>query len=457
MVGDVERAELERRLATATSRALALTRSLVFDAIPDAVCFALHIQKWDVPVPLAAGEVVFAEDPQRFPEAPRRQYTAAQLVDALWREGRAPRWIDLVVIAVEDGRAVIRADASARFTADPAVFDDRLEPGRPFVVKAVGPPPWIAMTPHRIPRERYGLTWQVDPAGARRAYAAEAVGTSPRRMQLRRRLAGPRTAEAFQELLGLIRARPGEDLPWRDEAEVAEAIAEAEQGLAAWDDATRVGGLAALFFGDGRVRPWSQLLRHLEVARVEGAHLWAAAMNSPWLARLVGLEVRRSSVDFQSLARSTHVCGLRRLVVHDAAITDDEEAALVGSKNLAGLTHLTLSSLHLPPGRLAAWLDGAPGRSVRELVLRGLARAEHIEVLLARPRQLARLEHLGLCDGWLRDPEALRLASCAALGHLRVLDLRSRELPHGISPTAAAVLRASPQLARAEILLGARG
>ena len=64
---------------------------------------------------------MFADDPQRFPGAPRRRCTAASLVETLWREGRAPRWIDLVVIAVEDGRAVIRANASARFTADPAV------------------------------------------------------------------------------------------------------------------------------------------------------------------------------------------------------------------------------------------------------------------------------------------------------------------------------------------------
>jgi hypothetical protein len=168
----VQRSELERRLEVATARALAQTRELVIEAIPDAVCFALHIQKWDVPVPLVDGEVVYADDSVHFPDEPRRRVTAAELVQILGRVGRVPRWVDLVVIAVEAGVAVIRADASARFTDDPTIFDEVLEPGRPFGIKFVGAPPWIARSPHRVPLERYSLTWRADPEGARRAYEA---------------------------------------------------------------------------------------------------------------------------------------------------------------------------------------------------------------------------------------------------------------------------------------------
>lgn len=167
----MEREEFERRLATMTGRLLALNRRLMLEQIPDEPCFDLAIGPWGDLVPLEPREVVDPEDPRRFPEAPRRRLAPAELVAALWRAGRVPRWIDVVVVAVVDGRAVVRTDASPRFTDDRHILDNPHNEDSPFVIKTVGAPPWIARTPTRVPLERYSLSWQADPEAARRAYA----------------------------------------------------------------------------------------------------------------------------------------------------------------------------------------------------------------------------------------------------------------------------------------------
>lgn len=448
----MQRDEFARRLAKATKRVLAQTRKIAFEYIPDATSFALVIPPWDAPVPLEPRDRVYADDPQRFPDPPRQRLTPAEFVEALWREGLAPRWIDLVVVGVESGRAVIRAEASPRFTDDPALLDNPHNEDSPFVLKTLGPPPWVDWTPQTGPLERFSLTWRDDPEAARRAHAARTVGGrgSPRRRELRRLLAGPRSRDAFLEIFGVIRNRPAPSLPWRDAAEVEEAIDEAERALADWDDRLREAALALAFAGGREVHRWSRLIRYLLVANVTDQG-WSAAMRSPWLAGLVSVEVRRSEVDLIALARSPHVRGLKRLVIHKTAVVDADHAALIGSPNLAGLTHLTLSHLHLPPERLAAWLDGTPGRSLRELALHGFPGAGHLDVLLARPALLARLQRLELHEGWLRDPEIHRLAACTALAGLRVLDLGARR--GEVSPAAAAALRAAPTFARATIVL----
>lgn len=164
--------EFERRLAQAAAHLLGLTRGLMLEAIPDDLEFAVAIQAWDDRLPLAPGDLVYGEDPRHYPEDPRRRLDAAALLAALHRDGRVPRWIDLVIVAVESGRAVVRTDVSARFTDDPAVLDNPHNEDSPFLVKAVGAPPWISRTPTRVPLERYSLTWQSDPESARRAHAA---------------------------------------------------------------------------------------------------------------------------------------------------------------------------------------------------------------------------------------------------------------------------------------------
>ena len=156
----MERDEFERRLVGAIDHIVALTRSLVLEPIPDAVYFALAIPAWDAPVPLTPHEVVYSDDPQRFPQAPRRRVLPAELTALLWRDGRIPRWVDLVIIDVADGLAVIQADASPRFTDDPAVEHNPHNEDSPFLVKAIGPPPWIPRSPTHMPLERYSLHWR---------------------------------------------------------------------------------------------------------------------------------------------------------------------------------------------------------------------------------------------------------------------------------------------------------
>lgn len=173
----MERAEFARRLAEATTRTLALTRSRVLEAIPEAAIFAPRMQPWEGLVPLPPGHVIFADDHGRFPDAPRRRCTPADMVDLLWRDGRVPLWIDVVVVAVEGDHAVIEAEVSPRFTDDPAIFSGAHAEERPFVIKAIGSPPWIPLTPQRWPLERFPLRWRDDPEAARRAHEA---GGEPR-------------------------------------------------------------------------------------------------------------------------------------------------------------------------------------------------------------------------------------------------------------------------------------
>jgi hypothetical protein len=240
-------------------------------------------------------------------------------------------------------------------------------------------------------------------------------------------------------------------MPWRDPAEVIEAIDDAERGLADWDDAVRESVIDHAFLGDMIVHPWARLMRHVVVSRPE-ERWWMlrALLESPWMVDLVGLEIRRSEVDLGHLARSLHVRKLRRLVIHDTSVAGDKVTALAASANLQGLSHLTLSRLHLPPAWLAQWLDGTPGRSLRELVLAGIAGEGHLEVLLARPELLERLEVLGMPESFLGESQVLKLAGCGALAKLRLLDLRGST---PISADLAGALRAAPQFARTQVLL----
>ncbi|WAS94179.1 hypothetical protein [Nannocystis punicea] len=449
----MEREEFARRLAEATRRLLALTRTYVIDSLPEAVTYSLAMQPWVEHVPLGPGEVLFAADGERFRE--RRRCNAEEAVELLWRDGLVPLWVDLVVVAVADGRTQIEAEVSPRFIREPPELQGE---ERPFLIKVRNNPPWIPRSKWHGPLKRFPLHWRDDPEAARAVRDPEERRVSTRRLLLRRLLAAPPVRITFAQVLGQLRERPAADLQWRDEDEQLEAIDEAEQVMAGWGEAEREGALGEAFFGDMRVRPWARLLRRVVVARVEqNAWMLPALLQSPYAAGLTGLEIRRSEVDLRAIAGSTQVRGLRRLILHDTAITEEEFAALVTTPNLAGLTHSTLSNLSLPPARLARWLDGTPGRSLRELVLAGFAGAEHLEVLLARAPVLLRLRSLGVVDGYVGDAEVLRLAACEALGGLATLDLRGSRSP--ISQAAAAKLRAAPHLARTQVLLddGATG
>ncbi|MCY1056836.1 hypothetical protein [Nannocystis sp. SCPEA4] len=368
----------------------------------------------------------------------------------LWRDGRVPYWIDLVVVAVEGGRTLIEAEVSPRFTDDPAIVDGE---DRPFLLKVRNSPPWVARRLPFGPVARFPLNWRDDPAAAQLVADPEAGSVSLRRLHLRRLLAAPPVRETFSEILDRLRSPPASDVVWRDPAELLEAIEEAERAMGEWDDAIRASSIDAAFFGE-QVGPWARLLRHVVMARAQQrGWMLREAMQSPHLRELVGLEIRGSEVDLRHVAHSRQVQKLRRLVLHDTPITDDEQAALVISKNLAGLVHLTLSRLHMPAARLAEWLDGTPGRSLRELVLVGFADEEHLAVLLARPALLGRLALLRLQDAALGEAQVLRLAECRALANLRVLDLGTSSGHSQISAKAAEALRGAPQFARTRVLL----
>ncbi|WP_434421011.1 hypothetical protein [Nannocystis pusilla] len=225
----MEREEFRRRLADATRRLLALTRTYVIDALPEAVTYSLAMGSWVEEVPLGPGEVLFAEDGERFRE--RRSCTAEETVDLLWRDGLVPLWIDMVVVAALHGRTQVDAEVSPRFVRELRELEGE---ERPFLIKVRNEPPWISRTKMHGPLERFPLHWRDDPEAARVVRDPEEGRVSVRRLLLRRLLAAPRTKAMFAQVRRYLHERPAADLPWRDEAEQLEAIAEAERALAEW-------------------------------------------------------------------------------------------------------------------------------------------------------------------------------------------------------------------------------
>ncbi|PCC71212.1 hypothetical protein SAMN02745121_04824 [Nannocystis exedens] len=225
----MERDEFARRLADATRRLLALTRTYVIDALPAAVRYSPAMQPWVAHVPLGPGEVVFAEDAERFRE--RRSGPAEEVIALLWRDGLVPLWIDMVVVAVEHGRTQIEAEVSPRFVrALPELEGEE----RPFSIKVRNEPPWIPRARMHGPLKRFPLRWRDDPEAARAVRDPEEGRVSTRRLLLRRLLAAPRGQSTVAQVRRHLYERPAADLPWRDEAERLEAIEEAERALAGW-------------------------------------------------------------------------------------------------------------------------------------------------------------------------------------------------------------------------------
>ncbi|MCY1067932.1 hypothetical protein OV090_24535 [Nannocystis sp. RBIL2] len=225
----MERDEFARRLAEATGRLLALTRTYVIDALPEAVTYSLAMGPWVEHVPLGPGELLFAEDAERFRE--RRSCTAEEMVDLLWRDGLVPLWIDLVVTAALHGHTQVDAEVSPRFVREPRELQGE---ERPFLIKVRNEPPWVSRAKMHGPLERFPLRWRDDPEAARVVRDPEEGRVSVRRLLLRRLLAAPRTQLTRALVRRYLHERPAADLPWRDEAEQREALAEAERALAGW-------------------------------------------------------------------------------------------------------------------------------------------------------------------------------------------------------------------------------
>ncbi|MFZ6185836.1 hypothetical protein [Nannocystis pusilla] len=225
----MERGEFARRLSEATGRLLALTRTYVIDDLPEAVTYSLAMGPWVEHVPLGPGEVMFAEDGERFRE--RRVCTAEETVDLLWRDGLVPLWIDLVVTAALQGRTQIDAEVSPRFVREPRELQGE---ERPFLIKVRNEPPWIPRARMHGPLKRFPLHWRDDPEAARVMRDPEEGRVSVRRLLLRRLLTAPRTQSTNVQVRRYLHERPAADLPWRDEAEQLEAMAEAERVLAGW-------------------------------------------------------------------------------------------------------------------------------------------------------------------------------------------------------------------------------
>ena len=130
----VEKAEFRRRLRKATETAVDFTRDFVRETLPDAVLYRVSLNSSYDGNPLDADEVVFPNDSQFEKSASLVGRTEDQFVDALWRDGRIPEWIDLNVIAEDGGNTVIQALSCGRYTSNEELLYHQQEGYPPFHV-----------------------------------------------------------------------------------------------------------------------------------------------------------------------------------------------------------------------------------------------------------------------------------------------------------------------------------
>ncbi|MEM8884283.1 MAG: hypothetical protein AAGD14_09455 [Planctomycetota bacterium] len=110
-----------------------LGSSLVYRVVPNQSCDDDHDPR----------EVVYPED-----ELPRGDahgpWTAAQVVEFLWRDGRVPAWVDLSVCVAEGDQVVLDLRCCGRYTDDPELIYYKFRDGpTPFSVHSPRfPPGW---------------------------------------------------------------------------------------------------------------------------------------------------------------------------------------------------------------------------------------------------------------------------------------------------------------------------
>jgi hypothetical protein len=155
----ITRDELARRLRLATAETIKCARTFVIEPLPDRAIFHPRlVPNWDDddrPV----FDPAFTSYWERSDDGMLANLSDVQLVDELWHEGRAPEWVDLSVIDVDDRATHLEA----RFSRTLARYFDFPEPRTiytevcPFQIK--GPPMPPGFDPHRSPREKFSINW----------------------------------------------------------------------------------------------------------------------------------------------------------------------------------------------------------------------------------------------------------------------------------------------------------
>lgn len=114
MLVRVERATFTEHLAIAATRAREFASRFVIEPLPDAMRFRLSLR-----APLAKEHgrwIMFERDVDRVPI----ELSADEVVEELWRDGRAPEWVNTSVASERDGDTIVELVACPRFSHDPS-------------------------------------------------------------------------------------------------------------------------------------------------------------------------------------------------------------------------------------------------------------------------------------------------------------------------------------------------
>jgi hypothetical protein len=158
----IARAELARRLDLATAETIRYAREFVVESLPDRALYTLKLK----PTWLEGGAPIydpeFASYWQRATDGTLAGQSAEQLIAELWHDGRAPEWVDLCVIDVDDASTHIEAMFSRTLTdrLRPVYPGDRYHAVIPFQIRG---PYMPADTPYPV-REKFSIHWRRNPA-----------------------------------------------------------------------------------------------------------------------------------------------------------------------------------------------------------------------------------------------------------------------------------------------------
>lgn len=133
----MEREVFAARLAGAAAAAVRCARTQLIEDLPTPLAFRIRLNQSYDGIPAQPGEVRFAEDDFRDRAIALHRCDFETVVDALWRRGHVPQWVNLAVAGISNTATIIEVICCDRYTDD----EDALYqmPGGTTPFHAVGP------------------------------------------------------------------------------------------------------------------------------------------------------------------------------------------------------------------------------------------------------------------------------------------------------------------------------
>jgi hypothetical protein len=151
----MERSQFQANLLAASRRCADLTQSMVIDDLPGQYLYLVLPNASFDGHPLILDEELFPQDSLK-PDALPNPRDSDGVVDYLWRDGKVPEWIDVIVRRVAGNYTFIELLCCGRFTAGEELLYYR-NGYPPFGIKgAVIPPRWKSVEENG----RFELDWR---------------------------------------------------------------------------------------------------------------------------------------------------------------------------------------------------------------------------------------------------------------------------------------------------------